>query len=99
MDMYFWGNVAQVLGSCTLVYAYFPQIFRLFKSKDAEGMNLQFWTILTIGLCCVAINMTISDVNVFIQGTQWFNVFLSFVVLILSITYKQSKKSKEVHAH
>lgn len=89
------GNIAQVLGSCTLVYAYFPQIIRLLRTKNSEGMNLQFWTILTIGLCCIAINLSISDVNYFIQGTQWFNVLLAFIVLVCSTKYKsKNKKAK-----
>ncbi|MGL5615978.1 MAG: PQ-loop domain-containing transporter [Sarcina sp.] len=97
MSMYTIGNIAQLLGSCTLVYAYFPQIYRLFKYKQAEGMNLQFWTILTIGLTCVAINLSICDVNYFIQGTQWFNVILAFIVLVLSVKYKRMAKRKAQH--
>ncbi len=92
MSMYFWGNLAQVLGCCTLVYAYFPQIIRLIKNKNSDGMNLQFWTILTIGLACVAINMTIDNVNIFILGTQWFNVFLAFIVLVLAAKFKKGAK-------
>ncbi len=92
MSIYFWGNLAQVLGCCTLVYAYFPQIIRLIKKKNSEGMNLQFWVILTIGLACVAINMTIDNVNIFILGTQWFNVCLAFIVFVLAAKYKKRTK-------
>lgn len=92
MNSHFWGNLAQVVGSCTLVYAYFPQIYRLIKSKSAKGMNLQFWTILTIALACIGINLTICDVNYFIQGTQWFNVILALIVLCLSIKYKKAER-------
>lgn len=90
MDKYFWGNLAQVIGCSTLVYAYFPQIIRLIKNKNSQGMNLQFWIILTIGLACVGVNMTINKENIFIQGTQWFNVCLALIVLILSIKYRKN---------
>ncbi|MGL5634145.1 MAG: PQ-loop domain-containing transporter [Sarcina sp.] len=86
------GNIAQFLGSAVLVYSYFPQIYKLFKSKNASGMNLQFWTILTIGLTCIAINLSIVGVQWFIQFTQWFNVILAFIVLVLSIKYKGMAK-------
>lgn len=95
MSLDTWGNIAQVLGSCTLVYAYFPQIYRLVKNKDANGMNLQFWTILTIALACIGVNLSIVGVNGFIQFTQWFNVVLALIVLLLSIKYKSdAKKAK-----
>lgn len=97
MNIYVIGNIAQVLGSCTLVYAYFPQIYRLVRDKKAEGMNLQFWTILTIALACIGTNLTISHVNYFIQGTQWFNVILAFIVLMLSIKYKRDAKMRKAN--
>lgn len=90
MDKYFWGNLAQVIGCCTLIYAYFPQIIRLVKNKSSQGINLQFWIILTIGLACVAVNMTIGKQNIFIQGTQWFNVCLACIVVGLSIKYRKN---------
>ncbi|WP_197276548.1 PQ-loop domain-containing transporter [Clostridium massiliamazoniense] len=99
MDKYLIGTIAQVLGSCTLMYAYFPQIIRLLKTKDATGVSPKFWSKLTLGLSCVAINLTISKVNIFIQCTQWFNVFLAFTVLMLAIKYKptsEESKNKEI---
>lgn len=96
MDKYLIGTIAQVLGSCTLMYAYFPQIIRLIKTKDATGISPKFWSKLSIGLTCVAINLTISKVNIFIQGTQWFNVCLAYTVLFLSIKFNpDSKKSND----
>lgn len=92
MDIYFWGNLAQVIGCCTLIYAYFPQIIRLVKNKNSEGMNIQFWVILTIGLACVGVNMTIDEANIFIQGTQWFNVCLALIVLVLTVKYRKNNK-------
>lgn len=94
MDKYMIGTIAQILGSCTLVYAYFPQIIRLFKTKDATGVSPKFWSKLSLGLTCVALNLTISKVNVFIQATQWFNVFLAYTVLTLSIKYKPEAEKK-----
>lgn len=89
--LYVIGNFAQFLGSCTLVYSYFPQLIKLIKSKDSTGMNIQFWTILTIGLACIGINLTIANVNLFIQFTQWFNVILALITLILVIKFKPQK--------
>lgn len=94
-DLQFWGNVAQLLGSCTLIYSFFPQIYRLIKLKNAEGINLQYWTILTIGLACIGINLTISKVNLFIQLTQWFNVILALIVLSLASKYQKESKLKK----
>lgn len=85
---YIIGNIAQVLGSCTLVYSYFPQLIKLIKSKSSAGMNIQFWVILTAGLACIGTNLTIANVNLFIQLTQWFNVILALMTLILVIKYK-----------
>ena len=93
MNLNDWGNIAQVLGSATLVYAYFPQIYSLVRYKNADGMNLQFWTILTIALACIGVNLSISGVNYFIQGTQWFNVLLALIVLLLSIKFQKAKKT------
>lgn len=88
---YFIGNIAQFLGSCTLVYSYFPQLIKLVKAKDSSGMNIQFWAILTVGLACVGTNLTIANVNLFIQGTQWFNVVLALITLILVVKYRPKK--------
>lgn len=94
-DLHFWGNIAQALGSCTLIYSFFPQIYKLVKAKNADGMNLQYWAILTVGVACIAINLTISKVNIFIQITQWLNVVLALIVLLISSNYKREVKQKK----
>ncbi len=94
-DLQFIGNVAQLLGSLTLIYSFLPQIYKLIKLKNADGINLQYWTILTVGVACIAVNLTISNVNIFIQFTQWFNVVLAFIVLFLSNKYQKEAKLKK----
>ena len=93
-NLHFWGNVAQALGSCTLIYSFFPQIYKLIKLKNSEGINLQYWAILTIGVACIAVNLTISKVNIFIQITQWLNVVLALIVLFLASKYNKEVKEK-----
>ncbi|WP_409069665.1 PQ-loop domain-containing transporter [Clostridium sp. FAM 1755] len=88
-DLHFWGNIAQALGSFTLIYSFFPQIYKLLKLKNSQGISIQYWTILTLGVICIAINLTISKVNIFIQITQWLNAALALTVLLLSNKYKR----------
>lgn len=87
------GIIAQFLGSCTLLYSFLPQIYKLFKNKNSDGMNLQYWSILTIGLTCIAINLAINKVNYFIQGTQWLNIVLALIVLVLSVKYRKQPQN------
>ncbi|AVP59584.1 hypothetical protein FC976_07455 [Clostridium sporogenes] len=94
-NLHFWGNIAQALGSFTLIYSFFPQIYKLLKLKNSEGISLQYWTILTVGVACIAINLTINKVNIFIQITQWLNVVLALIVLLISSKYKREVKEKK----
>ncbi len=93
-DLHFWGNIAQILGSSSLIYSFFPQIYKLLKFKNSEGINLKYWTILTIGIACIGVNLTINKVTIFIQITQWLNAVLALIVLILSNKYQIEKKEK-----
>ena len=90
MDFNLIGTIAQILGSCTIVYSHFPQILTLIKTKDATGVSWVFWGKLTLGLTCIAINLTISKVNLFIQFTQWLNVLLSGTVFVLALKFKNT---------
>ena len=88
-DLHLVGNIAQLLGSITLIYSFLPQIYKLIKLKNADGISIQYWTILTIAVACIAINLTISKVNIFIQLTQWLNVVLACIVLFLTGKYQK----------
>lgn len=90
MNLSLVGNIFQALGSFTLLYSYIPQITQLVKTKKSGDINTQFWLVLTFGLACIATNMFISKVPIFIFLTQALNVILALITLILVIRYKKN---------
>lgn len=82
------GNLFQFGGSILLLGGYFPQIKQLYKTKKSDDISLPFWIILTSGLFCIAINMFISKVPVFIFTTQFLNALIALWTTILVKNYK-----------
>lgn len=93
MTKEFWGQLFQILGSITLLYSYVPQVLSLIKNKNAEGISVQFWVILTIGLSCVAANMAISGVPFLMLITQISNAICAMATLLLVLKYKKAYKT------
>lgn len=72
MDIY----MAQTVAMLAMTICYFPQIKDLYKSKDADGINVNFWRILTIGLYA---NVYIS-LNTGLDGGGW----VMFIVQVMN---------------
>jgi uncharacterized protein with PQ loop repeat len=83
------GNILQTLGSALLLGGYVPQIKQLYKTKKSEDISTSFWVILTSGLLCIALNMLISGVPVFIFVTQVLNFLVALWTTLLVVKYKR----------
>lgn len=86
--MNFLSILLQLIGSILLLWSYVPQILQLYKSKKSEDISLSFWAILTIGLFCIAFNMLLTKIPIFIMLTQFINAIIALWVLILVKKYK-----------
>ena len=89
MDLTFIGNFINTIGAIFLVASYIPQISMLLKTKKSDGMSVKFWVILIIGMTGMLINMLINKISAFIILTQFLNVVLALIVLLLVLKYKK----------
>lgn len=78
-----------ILGIC-----YIPQIVHTVKTKNVEGLSLSFWLILNVAIFLLFVNA----VTIFIQFGTWgymltefFNLALAFVMLVLVLKYRKKK--------
>lgn len=76
-----------VLGAC-----YVPQIIKTVKTKNVDGMSVQFWVLLNIALTMLLINSIVVFINFGTWGymvTEIFNEGLALVMLILVLKYRK----------
>lgn len=83
------GNILQGIGAVLLLGSYIPQIIKLLKTKNAQGVSLLFWIVMVVGLSAIGINMYLQGVNALIFGTQVLNAFLAFIILVLVYKYQK----------
>lgn len=88
--------IAGVASTPLLVVSYVPQIIQLQKTKNAEGINLNFWLILSASLLC----FVILAFDGFLATGAWVlllaqivNLLLAVVVIIQVIAYSKKKKT------
>lgn len=82
----------QTVGAVFLLGSYFPQIIKILKTKNVEGLSKTFFVILFLGLSCITGNMIITHTNLWIILTQAGNALLALIIIILICCYE----SKEV---
>lgn len=82
--------VASVAAPIVLAISYVPQIRTLTKSKNAEGISLQFWYILDLSLVMLLI-LAIDSGAIGSIIAQAMNLVLAVIVTLLVILYKKGK--------
>lgn len=91
-------NILPTIAGILLGICYIPQIRQTLKTKNVEGMNMKFWTLLNIAIIFLFIN----SVSIFIVFGTWgymltelFNLVLAFIMLVLVKKYKKKDKENE----
>lgn len=92
------GLIAQLIGSALLLGGYFPQIFKLHKTKNPTGISVLFWLMIATGCTLIFANMNIKDVSLEIQFTQALNALFAWYTLAIVIYFKR-KRSEEIKIH
>ena len=86
------GHMLQTIGTMALLLAYLPQIWYLYKVKDASGISHWLFVVLGSGLLFVAVNMMINGTSTYIIVTEFINISLIFVQWIMTLYYQRKKK-------
>lgn len=66
-----------------LAVSYLPQIWKLFKTKNAEGISISFWLILDASLLCLfilAVEVFINTGSISLIIAQGANLLLALIV-------------------
>jgi uncharacterized protein with PQ loop repeat len=85
-------DVLPLLATVFLTICYFPQIYRIHKTKDVSSMSLSFWIILNLALTCLLINAFVIFVKFGTYGyliTEILNEGLALTVLVQVIKYRK----------
>jgi uncharacterized protein with PQ loop repeat len=90
-------NVLPLLSGILLAFSYIPQIVETYKTKRVDGINRNFWIMITLAL----FGLTVSTGAVwYYKGTygnfvvELFNVSLAAVMLVLVSTYRKRKETE-----
>lgn len=95
--MEFWNLLVLIAGIAStplLVVSYVPQIIQLQKTKNPEGINLNFWLILALSLLCfviLAFDGFLATGAWVLLVAQLMNLLLAIVVIIQVIVYSKKK--------
>ena len=95
--MEFWNLLVLIAGIAStplLVISYVPQIIQLQKTKNAEGINLNFWLILSASLLCfviLAFDGFLATGAWVLLAAQLMNLLLAVVVIIQVVIYSKKK--------
>lgn len=97
--MFFCIKIAPVVASYVITYTYLPQIWRTIKTKNVDGISLQFWFFLSIFLICMVCNawglFLVNGMSVLgYLVTEIINFVLGFVQFILVIIYGKEARKK-----
>lgn len=85
-------NLLPSIAGIFLGICYIPQIVKTVKTKNVEGMSVQFWIILNIALTMLVINSLVVFKTSGVWGyavTECFNEGLAFVMLLLVLKYRK----------
>lgn len=104
--IFFAMKVAPFLASCLITITYLPQIWKSHKTKNVDGISLEFWILLNLFLVCMVCNAL---GLFFVNGTsaigylitELINFGFGFWQLILVIIFgkegrKQAKLAKKL---
>jgi uncharacterized protein with PQ loop repeat len=88
-------NLLPTIAGVLLGICYIPQIVTTVKTKNVDGISLQFWIILNFALSFLVINAyvvwKVSDAWGYLV-TECFNLGLALVMLILVIKNRKTNK-------
>lgn len=87
-------SIAKVLATPLLALGYIPQIISLYKTKKTEGISINFWYILNLGLLCMfilSLDIFVGTGSVSMLIAQSFNLGLAIVVMVQVIYYRKNK--------
>ena len=90
------GNLLQTIGTFALLVAYLPQIWYLYKVKDATGISHWLFLVQGSGLLLVTVNMMITGTSTYIIVTEFINIGLIFVQWVLTRYYQSKKINKKL---
>lgn len=96
-----WGfivNFASIMAGFILAVSYVPQIWTLYKTKEASGMSKSFWFILDFSLLLLfilALDSYLIAGTVGLLIAQSLNLALALVVTAQVLYYGKNKKNKQ----
>lgn len=96
---YFLLNLLPLLSGIVLAFSYVPQIITTIRTKNVDGIDKNFWILITIALFGLTVSTgavwyyTGSFGNFF---TEMFNVSLAATMLVLVFRYKKRDKKRNV---
>jgi uncharacterized protein with PQ loop repeat len=78
-----------------LIVAYIPQVITTYKTKVVDGIDPNFWRLITIALGLLFIN----SIYIFVKYGTWgymfmeaFNFGLAFIMLVMVVKYRKKVK-------
>lgn len=80
-----------------LTAAYVPQIAQTFRTKNVDGISIQFWLILNVALTLLLINAAVVFATTGVWGylvTEILNEGLAFVMLVMVVKYRKKEAVK-----
>ena len=98
--IFFSTKIAPVLASCLITVTYLPQIWKSARTKNVDGISLEFWILLNLFL----ISMVCNAFGLFLLNgfnaigyliTELINWFFGLWQLILVIMYRKKGKKKQ----
>lgn len=85
-------KIAAFASTPLLAFSYIPQIVQLYKTKNTEGININFWYILDAALLCfviLSLESFIQTGSVVLLLAQLINLALALVITIQVLMYRK----------
>ena len=89
MLMNIWGTLA----SLSIIVSYLPQLRQTYTTKNVEGQNIYFWSLLTFSVAYFFINAIVGNAGMVTILAQLFNLLGAGGMLIM--VYKYQTKDNE----
>ena len=78
------------------IFAYMPQIIKLFKTKSAEDLSIASWLTWVISDVCYLVYVLMESPEIGVVFTASLSLFLVIFVFVLTMYYQKYGKHKSV---
>lgn len=82
-------TIITIIGGIILTVGYVPQLVKMYKTDNTDGINVGFWYLITVAVTITAVNLLVGSAPLVLVTIQIINAALACVVLISVHFYRK----------